>query len=97
MLHSSNAVPPGPVILTNAITVTNPPPGVSTNAVQIASVGTVFYSRRSTFGSGATFFPPSPYTRIEDSPLWPLALSYAYVENFEDGLFNSTGATPSGG
>lgn len=48
--------------------------------------------------SGQTFFGPTPYLSFAgQSPFAGLGFSSFYLENFEDGLFNTPGATASSG
>jgi len=52
-LGTMGQTPSDPVILTNSV-FTNPPPVINTNVLQIATAGTVFYSRRNTNNNAAT-------------------------------------------
>lgn len=45
----------------------------------------------------ALLFGPSPYLESDDSPFAGFTYDYAYLEDFEDGLFNVPGVTASAG
>lgn len=47
--------------------------------------------------TGQTFLGPSAYLQAADSPLLGPAFSYFHLENFEDGLLNTAGASSNGG
>jgi hypothetical protein len=47
--------------------------------------------------SGQTFFGPTPYLCIADSPFAGIAQGYFYLESFEDHLFNVPGVTANRG
>lgn len=47
--------------------------------------------------SGQTFLGPTPYLQAGDSPLLGPTFSYFHLENFEDGLLNTPGASSNGG
>ena len=69
---------------------------MNTNIVQISSGGTVFYGRRSPLGALNGMLGPTPYTSIATGPLVRTnGFTYFYLEDFEDGAFNTPGATPS--
>jgi hypothetical protein len=96
-LGSTGETPHDPVILTNRF-FTNPPPPINTNVLQIAANGTVFYSRHSALAELSPGFQgPSLYLSFAGSPFNATGFGYFYLENFEDGLFNTPGATPSAG
>ena len=46
---------------------------------------------------GATILGPTPYLQASDSPFASVSFSQFHLENFEDGLLNTPGATVSGG
>jgi hypothetical protein len=46
---------------------------------------------------GQTFFGPTPYLEFADSPFYGESLSYFYLEDFEDGLLNTSGVSASTG
>ena len=46
---------------------------------------------------GATILGPTPYLQTSDSPFASVSFSQFHLENFEDGLLNTPGATVSGG
>ena len=43
------------------------------------------------------FLGPSPYLSFANSPFNMPGLTYFHLENLEDGVFNTPGATPSAG
>ncbi len=89
--------PPSPLVqLTNGVA-TNVPPPFNTNIVVLAASGTVFYSRHTALGELTGFQGPSPYLSFADSLYSSAGFNYFYLENFEDGLLNTPGATPSPG
>ncbi|MEM8985285.1 MAG: MYXO-CTERM sorting domain-containing protein [Pseudomonadota bacterium] len=47
--------------------------------------------------SAAVFTGPTAYKSFDDSPFASLTFSYFYLEDFEDGAFNTQGARPSDG
>lgn len=47
--------------------------------------------------AAATFFGPTPYLSIADSPFDGVQFSYFHVEDFEDGALNTPGVTASAG
>ncbi len=63
--------------------------GVLAGAVLAVAVGTA--------SADPVFSGPSPYLSFADSPFNGGAFSTFHLENFEDGLFNTPGATPSAG
>ena len=96
-LGTTGEAPPDPIVLTNSV-FTNLPPPINTNILQIAGSGTIFYSRHTPIAELSSGFQgPSPYLSFADSPFNGPGFSYFYLENFEDGLFNTPGATPSAG
>ncbi len=76
---------------------TNPPPNLNTNFVQLSANGTLFYSRHTALAESENFQGPSPYLSLADSPFNAAGFNYFYLEDFEDGAFNTPGATPSAG
>jgi len=76
---------------------TNAPPVLNTNFLQFSGNGTVFYSRHSALADSLGFLGPTPYLSIADSPFNAAGFDYFYLEDFEDGAFNTPGATPSAG
>ena len=71
--------------------------GNNTNFLILSANGTVFYSRHSLLAEMSGFQGPSPYLSFTDSPFNATGFNYFYLENFEDGLLNTPGATPSAG
>jgi hypothetical protein len=76
---------------------TNAPPDLNTNVLELSGNGTVFYSRHTALAELQSFQGPSPYLSFVDSPFNATGFNYFYLEDFEDGAFNTPGATPSAG
>jgi hypothetical protein len=47
--------------------------------------------------SASVFLGPAPYLSFADSPFNGLGFTYFHLEDFEDGVLNTPGATPSAG
>lgn len=47
--------------------------------------------------AAATFFGPSPYTSLSDSPFSGVTFTYFYLEDFEDGALNTPGVSEDTG
>lgn len=47
--------------------------------------------------NAALLYGPTPYLEFADSPFSPASFNYFYLEDFEDGLFNTPGASASSG
>jgi len=74
---------------------TNPPPVFNPNIPQISAGGTVFYSRHSALAELDSIQTPAAYLNFTNSPFNAAGFTYFQLENFEDGLFNPTGAAAS--
>ena len=57
----------------------------------------MFYGRHTALAEMESFQGPSPYLSFADSSFNATGFSYFYLEDFEDGAFNTPGATPSAG
>lgn len=76
---------------------TNQPPYVNPNPVYVSANGTVFYGRRSALAETLGLLGPTPYLHFTNSPFHNANFDYFHLEDFEDGAFNTPGATPSVG
>jgi hypothetical protein len=47
--------------------------------------------------ASSIIYSPTPYLQAADSPFSSVSFSYFWLENFEDGLFNTPGVTASAG
>lgn len=66
-------------------------------SLTVGMLAAIIAARPSSAHADAIFFGPTPYLQHSDSPFSGLSTDYAYLEDFEDGMVNTTGLTSSGG